>query len=71
MAILCDSRADWRPNRYEFNYPGTQLSFQFDTVKLLDYQTQSQALEVNPNPFATIVMAHLNRNIGNRPAALL
>jgi len=59
VAILCDSRAEWRPNRYEFSYPGTQLSFQFDAVKLLDYQAQWEALEANPNPFATVVMAHL------------
>jgi len=57
LAILCDAKADWRPNRYEFSYPGTQLSFQFDTVKLLDYDPRWQELEANPNPFATVVMA--------------
>lgn len=59
LAILCDGKAEWRPNRYEFSYPGTQLSFQFNTVKLLDHQTQWQALEASSNPFATVVMAHL------------
>jgi hypothetical protein len=68
LAILCDSRADWRPNRYEFSYPGTQLSFQFDTVKLLDYEGQWAELEVSLNPFATVVMAHLKAQETKRNA---
>ncbi|MBL1179002.1 Rpn family recombination-promoting nuclease/putative transposase [Pantanalinema sp. GBBB05] len=59
LAILCDSQKDWRPNRYEFSYGRTQLSFQFDTVKLLDYQARWAELEASHNPFATVVMAHL------------
>lgn len=71
LAILCDNKADWRPNHYEFNYPGTHLLFQFGIVKLLDYQAQWQVLEASPNPFATVVMAHLKaqetqRNPGTR-----
>lgn len=68
LAILCDSRADWRPNRYEFSYPGTQLSFQFDTVKLLDFEGQWQALKASSNPFATVVMAHLKAQETKRHA---
>ncbi|UBF26958.1 DUF4351 domain-containing protein [Kovacikia minuta CCNUW1] len=68
LAILCDSRIEWRPNRYEFSYPGTQLLFQFDTVKLLDYAEQWQGLEASPNPFATVVMAHLKAQETKRNA---
>ena len=68
VAILCDSNAAWRPNRYEFSHPGTYLSFQFDTVKLLDYQAQWAALEASPNPFATVVMAHLKAQETKRNA---
>ncbi|MGI0485711.1 DUF4351 domain-containing protein [Pantanalinema rosaneae CENA516] len=68
LAILCDSRTDWRPNCYEFSYPGTQLFFQFGTVKLLDYAKQWQVLETNPNPFATVVMAHLKAQETKRHA---
>jgi hypothetical protein len=59
LAILCDGNPRWRPDRYEFNYPDTQLSFKFNAVKLLDYQTQWSTLEQSNNPFATVVMAHL------------
>jgi len=58
-AILCDGNAKWRPNRYEFDYPGTRLSFEFDTAKLLDYRQRWDELEQSPNPFAVVVMAHL------------
>ncbi|MBW4468863.1 MAG: hypothetical protein KME45_00480 [Stenomitos rutilans HA7619-LM2] len=30
----CNSRADWRPNRYEFSYLSTPLSFQFDSLTM-------------------------------------
>ncbi|MBW4488779.1 MAG: hypothetical protein KME12_13415 [Trichocoleus desertorum ATA4-8-CV12] len=68
LAILCDAKAEWRPNRYEFSYPGTQLSFQFATVKLLDYQAKWGELEANRNPFATVVMAHLKAQETKRNA---
>jgi Domain of unknown function (DUF4351) len=59
LAILCDGDRRWRPNRYEFIAPDTQLTFTFGMVKLLDYQDHWDELEQNQNPFATVVMAHL------------
>jgi hypothetical protein len=59
LAILCDGDRRWRPNRYEFTAPDTQLSFTFGIVKLLDYQARWDELEQSQNPFATVVMAHL------------
>ncbi|GAB1545143.1 DUF4351 domain-containing protein [Scytonema sp. NUACC21] len=59
LAILCDPDPTWRPNQYSYHYPGTRLSFEFDTVKLLDYQNHWTELEASDNPFATVVMAHL------------
>jgi Domain of unknown function (DUF4351) len=59
LAILCDNNPKWRPNRYEFTAPGTRLSFEFDTAKLLDYRQRWDELEQSPNPFAIVVMAHL------------
>ena len=44
------------------------MLFQFDTVKLLDYQGQWEALEASPNPFATVVMAHLKAQETKRDA---
>ncbi|WP_254721850.1 hypothetical protein [Kovacikia minuta] len=37
-------------------------------VEVQDYQTQWQALEANPNPFATVVMAHLKAQETKRNA---
>jgi Domain of unknown function (DUF4351) len=68
LAILCDSNRHWRPQRYEFAYPGTQLSFQFDVVKLLDYRERTEELEQSRNPFAVVVMAHLQAQATKRNA---
>ncbi|WP_253188066.1 hypothetical protein [Leptolyngbya sp. 'hensonii'] len=68
LAILCDNRTDWWPDRYEFTYPSTHLSFQFGIVKLLDYQVKWMELETNQNTFATVVMAHLNAQETKRHA---
>lgn len=38
---------------------GLPMSFKFPTVKLLNYQNDWAVLEENDNPFATVVMAHL------------
>ncbi|MEB3337233.1 MAG: hypothetical protein VKJ46_07230, partial [Leptolyngbyaceae bacterium] len=59
LAILCDRSPTWRPHRYDLSAPGTRLSFEFDTIKLLDYQVRWAELEQSRNPFATVVMAHL------------
>jgi len=59
LAILCDASRQWRPNRYSYSYPLTQLNFEFGIVKLLDYEDRWQELEASDNPFATVVMAHL------------
>ncbi|NJR18719.1 MAG: DUF4351 domain-containing protein [Calothrix sp. CSU_2_0] len=71
VAILCDSRSDWRPHQYSYNYPDTRLNFEFGTVKLIDYKNRWAELEVSKNPFATVVMAHLKtqetrRKLGER-----
>jgi hypothetical protein len=59
LAILADDDPDWRPNQYEYGRWGFLTSTKFPMVKLLDYATDEQALEVNPNPFAMVVLAHL------------
>ncbi len=59
LAVLGDERDTWRPNQFGYQLFGCEVEFRFPVVKVLDYQQQWQALEVNPNPFATVVMAHL------------
>ncbi len=40
LAILCDSNAKWQPQKYILAIPGSKLTFEFTTIKLLDYQEQ-------------------------------
>jgi hypothetical protein len=59
LAILADDDPSWRPSQYEYSRWGFRTGTTFPIVKLLDYAPQSQALEVDSNPFATVVLAHL------------
>jgi hypothetical protein len=59
LAILCDARANWRPQSYSYALPQTKLNFEFGTVKLLDYQNRQDELASSINPFAIVVKAHL------------
>jgi hypothetical protein len=59
LAVLTDERANWRPDRFGYSLWGCTVGIQFPVVKLLDYAGQEAALEAHPNPFATVVLAHL------------
>jgi len=68
LAILGDDRPRWRPHRFGYDRWGCALSLTFPTVKLLDFDRA--ALEADPNPCATIVLAHLDaRATRNDPEA--
>ncbi|MEM8604500.1 MAG: DUF4351 domain-containing protein [Cyanobacteria bacterium P01_H01_bin.121] len=70
LAILCDSRLQWRPMLYHHGFAGTQLNFQFEVAKLMDYQEQLAALEQSFNPFAVVVLAHLQAQQAKNPLEL-
>ena len=59
LAILGDDRPHWRPHEYGYARWGCQLSLQFPMVKLLDYRLRLADLAADPNPFAAVVIAHL------------
>jgi hypothetical protein len=59
MAVLGDDRAAWRPQSYGYALWDCVLDFRFPVVKLLDYIPRRSELERDPNPFATVVLAHL------------
>lgn len=59
FAILSDGKASWRPQRFDSGLWGCNTSFEFRTVKLLDYQQDSENLLNSDNPFAVVVVAHL------------
>ena len=59
LAILGDEKSNWRPDTYRYEMLGCELNFKFPIVKLLDYKEKWQELEESNNPFAVVVMAHL------------
>jgi hypothetical protein len=59
LAVLADDDPDWRPSRFGYGRWGCRTGIDFRSVKLLDYAAHEQALEADPNPFATVVLAHL------------
>ena len=59
LAVLADDRPQWRPDRYQRDLWGCEVTMQFPTVKLLDYQSRMAELETAANPFALATAAHL------------
>ncbi len=60
FAVLGDDNPDWRPQSYSYQRWGTEVGFRFPVVKLLDYAARRAELEASDNPFATVVLAHLD-----------
>ncbi|PAX54880.1 cytosolic protein [Brunnivagina elsteri] len=59
LAILGDDNPNWRPSQFNSQLFGCGISFRFPVIKLLDYEQRLSELEQSRNPFATVVMAHL------------
>ena len=59
LAILGDNVETWRPRNYHYETIGSELSFCFSMVKLLDYKEKWDELEKSSNPFAMVVRVHL------------
>lgn len=59
LAILADTNQQWRPDHYEFDAANTSWHFRFGMVKLLDFKQRMAELETSDNPFAIVVLAHL------------
>lgn len=60
FAVLGDDDPDWRPQGYSYELWGTEAGLRFPIVKLLDYAGRRAELEQSSNPFATVVLAHLD-----------
>jgi hypothetical protein len=71
VAVLIDAQPDWRPTRYDHEDRESGVSFRFTAVKLLDYRARSAELEASDNPFALIVLAHLEAQAGRDPPGRL
>ena len=59
IAVLGDESPTWRPNQFSLDTMGCKLDFVFPIVKLVDFRTQLEQLEISGNPFACIIVAHL------------
>jgi hypothetical protein len=71
LAVLTDSRKNWRPDRYGYELCGCKVELVFPVAKLLDYRESWDGLEKSDNPFSVAVMAHLKhletrRDMDNR-----
>lgn len=55
IAIFADSRNGWKPDKYEYEFANTRLTYQYPVYKILE---QSEAdLKASENPFALVVLA--------------
>ncbi len=59
MAVLADDDPGWRPSDYGYELWGCRMRLEFPMVKLLDYEPRRAELESSNNPFAIVVLAHL------------
>lgn len=60
FAVLGDDNPTWRPESYSYELWGTEAGLRFPVVKLLDYAARRTELEASSNPFATVILAHLD-----------
>ena len=66
LAILTDERSSFRPSVYERKRWGFELRMRYPVVKLLDYEARRAQLEASRNPFALVVLAHLDSRRARR-----
>ncbi len=66
VAILTDERSSFRPSMYERSRWGFELRMRFPMVKLLDFEARRAELEASRNPFALVVLAHLDSRKARR-----
>ncbi len=59
LAVLCDENPNWRPDRFGYHHWGSGIEMTFRATKLLDWIEAKTSLLESSNPFASIVLAHL------------
>jgi hypothetical protein len=59
LVVLTDDRPSWRPDEYRSERWGFSHVMRFPVVKVLDFRERWSELEASPNPFALVVLAHL------------
>jgi hypothetical protein len=69
FAILGDGDAGWRPDGWRSELLGCSVAFDFPAITLLDDRDPLTALTADRNPFATVVLAHLQALATRRDAS--
>jgi hypothetical protein len=59
LVVHADEQASWRPDNYEYGRWGGRTRIDFLAAKLLDYRGREEELTGERNPFAQVVLAHL------------
>lgn len=59
IGILGDVPKSWRPDTWQTDTLGCQLSFTYPVVKLQDFAGDIEGLQQSSNPFATVIASHL------------
>jgi len=59
LAVMTDDQPAWREDHFEYGRWGGRTRLDFLPVKLLDFRGQESVLERDQNPFAQVVLAHL------------
>lgn len=61
LAVLADTNSNYRPNTFYFNRSGTEITFTYPMVKLVDFESEANwaSLESDNNIFALLVMAQI------------
>jgi predicted transposase/invertase (TIGR01784 family) len=57
IAVFTDDRPGWKPDRFEYQFNRTGLSYYYPVYKVLDQD--EEALKASDNPFAQVVLATL------------
>jgi hypothetical protein len=60
LALLTDQNQSWRPDTYAHSLWGCELKLTFPIIKLVDFKDKIDILEASSNPFAKIILAHLD-----------
>lgn len=67
LAVLSDTNANFRPERYAFELASCKIMFTFPMVKLLDWKDRLDALLSSKNVFSLIVAAQLQAKLLKEP----
>ena len=59
LALLADPSEDWRPDSFTYAEGEQEVHLRFGMVKLLDWRGQEAELEGSAEPFAEVILAHL------------